>query len=120
MPISYGQIAGFKFDTPQPIYDPNNPKPTLYPPKAREVVRRDRVKTHGNSGYDRGCRCDYCKKAHSERTKRYREQAKLHGKAKCAKCGRFKAKNQEEFPNIASSDTRKRYICAECLKATRV
>lgn len=79
MPISYGQVKGRKYTNVQPVYDPNNPKPTRYPahvknwsgalpskPKPKQIE-------HGFLAYkNQGCRCDICKAANAEYSRKRR------------------------------------------------
>jgi hypothetical protein len=47
----------------------------------RRYCRGGQVRSHGVSGYDRGCRCEICSAARARLARGYRLRRKLHGMA---------------------------------------
>ena len=132
MPMTYGNVAGFKFANVQTEYDPDAPKkPTRYPGKSLaqgimrgEAYHRGGKATHGTLyAFEHGCRCERCWAAYNENLAKKREQsaerrlnkrARAGNVAKCRICRNFKPLDQ--FPYI---DRRCRWthVCADCYAA---
>ena len=125
MPISYGNVCGFKYDNIQPIYDPANKKKPLCETERKNGVyanpfdppKPKRFK-HGITAWRKHlCDCDICRSAYENHLRRDREgRAKEHfssdGKlARCRFCGEFKP--IDEFPYMYAGNNMK-YVCSDC------
>lgn len=111
MPISYGQVAGRKTYGIQVLFDPANPKRTIYGSEGAKAVL-----VHGALGYSHGCRCGKCKAAHAERKrvlKANKYSLEHGGLLTCTRCG--KAQEQGEFPSRAKPSSNVRFVCKGCL-----
>ena len=113
MPISYGNVAGFKFANVQREYV----KPDQ--PSAFEKLVKD-IHHGTQEGYESGCRCDACIESYKkkqERQKRIKTEPQIKdGLAHCRVCGEWKPLG--EFAYIGKACVLK-YVCDECQPKAR-